>query len=326
MKELLSPTIKVSLPNVAYYASFDCATSITKPNLTMPNVAYQNSRGDTLTLYHCATRDHRCSVREYEDIGHCGLCNKDTRQLFVDSQHERDSSGDSRTCLECGGRWSGYDDEWTPGQKTESTMTEQEWLACDNPEKMLCSLPSPSDRKLCLYSVASWRQAWEHLYENEKEGVITAEAYADGAAPFSALLIVNKKVASPVYSPFGIGDGRFLHVLRSGFDALGRSGLMPRNPSPTLRASFTQTWLTALVKEVFNPYHAPVHAPRLIQGLALAAYHTRDINGLIDVPTLLVLSDALEEGGYSQELITHLRKPGLHVRGCWALDLLLGRE
>jgi hypothetical protein len=42
---------------------------------------------------------------------------------------------------------------------------------------------------------------------------------------------------------------------------------------------------------------------------------------------LPVLADALEDAGcVSAELLGHLRAPGEHVRGCWALDLLLRRE
>jgi hypothetical protein len=42
---------------------------------------------------------------------------------------------------------------------------------------------------------------------------------------------------------------------------------------------------------------------------------------------LPVLADALEDAGCTDaELLGHLRGPGPHVRGCWALDLLLGRS
>jgi len=40
-----------------------------------------------------------------------------------------------------------------------------------------------------------------------------------------------------------------------------------------------------------------------------------------------ILADALEEAGCAaQALLDHLREPGLHVRGCWPVDLVLGRE
>ena len=40
-----------------------------------------------------------------------------------------------------------------------------------------------------------------------------------------------------------------------------------------------------------------------------------------------VLGDALEEAGLTdQELLEHLRWPGPHVRGCFVVDLLLGKS
>ena len=45
-----------------------------------------------------------------------------------------------------------------------------------------------------------------------------------------------------------------------------------------------------------------------------------------DFAALPVLGDALEDAGCADpELLGHLRGPGPHVRGCWALDLLLGK-
>jgi hypothetical protein len=39
------------------------------------------------------------------------------------------------------------------------------------------------------------------------------------------------------------------------------------------------------------------------------------------------LADVLEEAGLTDaSLLGHLRGPGAHVRGCWAIDLLLGKE
>jgi hypothetical protein len=42
---------------------------------------------------------------------------------------------------------------------------------------------------------------------------------------------------------------------------------------------------------------------------------------------LPVLADALEEPGCTNaEILAHCRLPGEHVRGCWVVDLLLGKE
>ena len=42
---------------------------------------------------------------------------------------------------------------------------------------------------------------------------------------------------------------------------------------------------------------------------------------------LPILADALEDDGCTDaELLAHLRGPGPHVRGCWALDVVLGKS
>jgi hypothetical protein len=41
---------------------------------------------------------------------------------------------------------------------------------------------------------------------------------------------------------------------------------------------------------------------------------------------LPILADALEDDGCTDaELLAHLRRPGPHARGCWALDVVLGK-
>ncbi len=61
--------------------------------------------------------------------------------------------------------------------------------------------------------------------------------------------------------------------------------------------------------------------------LATAAYEQRSLpKGTLDPFRLGVLADALEEAGITdQDIVMHLRSPGPHVRGCWALDLVLDR-
>jgi hypothetical protein len=56
--------------------------------------------------------------------------------------------------------------------------------------------------------------------------------------------------------------------------------------------------------------------------LAAAIYDGRDF------AAMPVLADALEEvGADNQAVLQHLREQGsMHVRGCWCLDLLLGRD
>jgi hypothetical protein len=60
---------------------------------------------------------------------------------------------------------------------------------------------------------------------------------------------------------------------------------------------------------------------------AQAACNERSLpSGHLDPSRLAVLADALEEAGCSvTEVFDHLRGPGPHVRGCWVVDLLLGK-
>ena len=63
---------------------------------------------------------------------------------------------------------------------------------------------------------------------------------------------------------------------------------------------------------------------RIAQGL----YEDRKLpEGTLDTARLAILSDALLDAGCVDEnLIAHCRQPGVHVRGCWAVDLLLSKS
>jgi hypothetical protein len=86
----------------------------------------------------------------------------------------------------------------------------------------------------------------------------------------------------------------------------------------------------------FNPFRVrPTIAPQVrawndgcVVKLATAIYLDRDFG-----PARLgILADALEEAGVTDdEVLGHCRLPSRprragHVRGCWLVDLLLGRE
>src|SRR5262249_46380727 len=89
----------------------------------------------------------------------------------------------------------------------------------------------------------------------------------------------------------------------------------------------------ALVRELFgNPFRPAASSSAWLTlqvvALAQAAYGERELPaGTLDDTRLAVLADALEEAGCDQaDLLAHLRGPGPHVRGCWAVDLILGKS
>jgi hypothetical protein len=54
--------------------------------------------------------------------------------------------------------------------------------------------------------------------------------------------------------------------------------------------------------------------------LAQTMYDSRDFTAMP------LLADLLEEAGCPAEVSAHCRGEGPHVRGCWVIDLLLGKE
>ena len=66
----------------------------------------------------------------------------------------------------------------------------------------------------------------------------------------------------------------------------------------------------------------------VVMRLAQAAYYERSLpDGTLDSARLAILADALQEAGCTdEEILAHLLSPGPHVRGCWALDCILGKS
>jgi hypothetical protein len=65
----------------------------------------------------------------------------------------------------------------------------------------------------------------------------------------------------------------------------------------------------------------------VVRALAWAAYDERLPEGTLNPARLALLADALEDAGCTDAaLLGHLRSPGPHVRGCWAVDLVLGKS
>ena len=65
----------------------------------------------------------------------------------------------------------------------------------------------------------------------------------------------------------------------------------------------------------------PAWRTSAVVSLAQAVYDRRALKRMPE------LADALEEAGCTgAAILAHCRSPGSHVRGCWVLDLLLGKE
>ncbi len=49
-------------------------------------------------------------------------------------------------------------------------------------------------------------------------------------------------------------------------------------------------------------------------------------HGPLDAHRPCVPADAIEEAGVDADVVEYLRGPAPHVRGCWAVDLIPGKE
>jgi hypothetical protein len=219
-------------------------------------------------------------------------------------------------------------------------MTEAEWLACDNPVKLLKFLRDTGrlgERRSRLAGAALCRRIWSLLTDGRsREAVELAERWADGQATAEQLDVAFEAG----FDAYEVYLGRDQDELQ-GWAASAASDLA--HPDELVEAVANATReaegedgdapQAEIVRCVFgNPFRritvdAGWRMP-LVVALAHAAYDERHLpSGHLDPARLAVLSDALEDAGCDNaDILSHLRSPGPHVRGCWVVDLLLGKE
>jgi hypothetical protein len=230
-------------------------------------------------------------------------------------------------------------------------MTEVEWLACNDPERMLEFLKGKaSDRKLRYFLVACARRVLPASPDDDMiEALAVAERFADGLESQHRLSRIRSSLKtrhaarvsrwSPLYSTH-IRSVPAWHATREQLVRAAREGSACCAWSSTRKLSFggltTMTFpreeLTAqacLLRDIFGNPFRPVSLDHvwltwnegIIPELAKAVYGDRAFD------RLPFLADALEEAGCTNaDLLAHCRTPGPHTRGCWAVDLVLGRD
>jgi hypothetical protein len=227
-------------------------------------------------------------------------------------------------------------------------MDEAEWLACVGPEPLLLFLAEAgaSDRKRRLFGCACVRGVWGELADERlRQATEVAERFADGLATARQLESARKKAAR---LHKGVGD------IIADHGAMAVTALCERTagwfvPAESMGAVAAEarfdertSWGAAheeekraqavALRDVFGNPFRPVTVPGAwltpaVVALAEAAYEERLLpSGELDTQRLAILADALEEAGAAGALLEHLRSSGPHVRGCFAVDLVLARE
>jgi hypothetical protein len=217
-------------------------------------------------------------------------------------------------------------------------MTEAEWMRCTDPDPMLEFLrvrSKSSDRKLRLFAVACCRSIWRLLpEERSKKAVEVGERYADGLATEK-----ERRLAQTAARRGAEAAGQPSGMMAPYWAAAGRNSSSPTF-APThsayharlaLRRQLTRQarLLRDIVGNPFRPVSFdPAWRTRPVLALTHAAYDNRTLPaGTLDTDCLAILADALEDANCSDApILEHLRGPGPHVRGCWVVDAVLGKE
>jgi hypothetical protein len=249
-------------------------------------------------------------------------------------------------------------------------MTEDEWLNCTNPHRMLDFLGGEvavlvdqvppqqqeaerrhllaivSPRKRWLFGVACCRQVWDLLtVEASRQAVETAERYIDGLVDYQELWrAADAAMAARDAIRVSLRDANREAARRTRSAAIAAMMAVRLYWGAAADESATAARWAGLVPSldaarvgqadllrdiVGNPFRPTLIAPEwiawddgVVARLAAAAYEERGFSA----ERMGELADALRDAGCREAaLLDHLRGPGPHVRGCWAVDVLSGR-
>jgi hypothetical protein len=234
-------------------------------------------------------------------------------------------------------------------------MTEAEWCheeeayfpremlrALDEqfPPRQMKTTKTKRERKLRLFGCAACRQI-AHLFVKQQQRLIAlVEQYADGKVDGRRIRRAQEAASRAVPQPkpdeewssiYGAYDyaQRALNLLTwrtvsdivEGFveDLYGATVNDPDNQEEE------GVYQKALLQDIFgNPFRPVSFSPSWRTGTALSLakqmYEAREFSAMP------ILADALQDAGCdNDDILSHCRGPGPHVRGCWVVDLVLGK-
>ena len=229
-------------------------------------------------------------------------------------------------------------------------MTEAEWLATTDPAPMLEFLRRKAgNRKLRLLAVAKCQSVWTMLPVACQNLNDMLERYADELVTTDEYLAAWDPAAAEVHaadhdSPdaltyatasVGVSDPPTVPAVLSGLDTVA-SAVAYANAQNAPDINYDTTYEAAwrqerqeqvrLVLDIFgNPFRPSTSnlswLTSTVRGLAEGIYADRAFD------RMPILADALEDAGCDHaDILAHCRGDGPHVRGCWVVDLLLGKE
>ena len=219
-------------------------------------------------------------------------------------------------------------------------MTEPEWWTCADPTPMLAFVRGKvSDRKLRLFAVWCCRELLDRIIDPfSRKALRIAERFADGEVDEHKLRLAweSARQAAQRRGRKRQAEGEitamcaFALVAELDMDRALRAVDAAALASPSLLRppgylDHRVAQAARLRDIVGNPFRPVAFDARWrtadVRGLARGIYEDRAFD------RMPLLADALMDAGCdTDDILTHCRGDGPHVRGCWVVDLLLGKE
>jgi len=206
-------------------------------------------------------------------------------------------------------------------------MTEAQWLKSVEPFDMLGYLDGKStDRKLRLFQAACCRRVWKLLPKKVcRDAVLIAEKYADGEVGDKERRAAHALIVG--FRPNGALAEK-VRGLAATLAHAARKAAKSQERDPWTKVHKAEQRITAhLIRCIFGNPFRPVTIDQTwktdtVLSLAKHMYESRDFGAMP------ILADALQDAGCdNDDVLSHCRDAKqVHVRGCWAVDLVLGKE
>lgn len=231
-------------------------------------------------------------------------------------------------------------------------MTEAEWLTCTEPVRML---QAPVDRKafterrVRLFYAACCRSIWDWMTDSRLRKLVeVAEEVHDGLGSPNRLVKAHRRTTQVArHLRF---TARQNHVRLDAVTSRD-SATSPERLAQAVVRLFDPADVWAGVEDLGVLAHQTgdyagesteqcaylrdIVGPLPFRPVALdPRWRTADVLGIARqlydsrvYSPMPILADALMDAGCADEqVLDHCREPGLHVRGCWVLDIVLGKE
>ena len=224
-------------------------------------------------------------------------------------------------------------------------MTEGEWLRAKTPLRLWYCRLARDDRKRRLVGCACARRVLPVLDDDPRAVAVVdaVERFAECPAPeradhWPAVLAARKALRAwesglwPVGTSHRVFDaiGALYHATApeaSRVDRVFESAARARRGEPRT-AGLTETPVqAAIIRDIFgNPFRPVTFSPSWRTDTALAL--ARQMYESHEFGAMSILADALQDAGCdNDDILSHCRDANAtHVRGCWVVDLVLGKE